>query len=61
MIEENFAYFRQAWDEETAFHLARYHAALDWKDRLASAIWLIGERVPLIGAAPSMNFKGLPI
>lgn len=59
-MRQAFSYFRQAWGPRAAYHLARMRYGLDWRDRLASAFWLASERVPRTGAAPSMNFKGLP-
>lgn len=53
-----FAYFRAAWGPRAAYHLARVHFGRDWRDRLISAGWLAGQRMPRNGAAPSMGFRG---
>lgn len=54
-----FDYFRKAWSPRASYHLARVRFGRDWRERLASAFWLMRERVPYTGAAPSMNFPGL--
>lgn len=55
-----YLYFRRVWDRPAAFHLARMRCRTNaWPKRLVSALWLIQERVPLNGAVPSLNFKGL--
>ena len=43
------------------YHLARMRFGADWRERLVSAFWLMNERIPASGAAPSCNFKGLPL
>lgn len=55
-----FDFFRKAWSPRASYHLARVRFGRNWQERLASACWLIKERVPYSGAAPSMNFRGLP-
>lgn len=55
-----FSYFRAVWDEEASHHLAAARFEQDWRLRFASVLWLVAERVPLSGAAPSLDFKGLP-
>ena len=58
----NYEYFRTVWSEEAAQQLAVCHdPAADWKDKLIAVLWLLDKQVPLNGAAPSMNFKGLPL
>jgi len=59
-LRDMFSYFRQAWSPRAAYHLARLRQGEDWRDRLASAVWLIRESVPRTGAAPSTGFRGLP-
>ena len=54
-----FRYFRKAWGPRAAFHLTRLTQGRDWRERLASAIWLAGQGIPATGAADSMGFKGL--
>ena len=55
-----FTFFRKVWGPRASYHLARVRYGEDWQDRLASVLWLARERVPYSGAAPSMNFRGLP-
>lgn len=55
---DSFTYFRAVWSPRAAYHLARMRYGADWRDRLASAFWLMRERIPASGAAPSLNFGG---
>lgn len=54
-----FAYFRRAWGPRAAYHLARVRLDPDWRTRFISMIGLANNRVPLTGAAPSLQFPGL--
>lgn len=58
---DTFTYFRKAWSPRASWHLARMRYDSDWQNRLASFFWLLGNRVPPTGAAPSLNFRGLPL
>lgn len=58
-FRNTFNFFQQVWGPRAAYHLTRVRFGTDWRDRLASAVWLINNRVPYSGAAPSLNFKGL--
>lgn len=55
-----FRFFRSVWGPRASYHLARLRYGLDWRERLISFFWLTRERVPLSGAAPSLNFRGIP-
>lgn len=57
----SFRFFRAVWSPRASYHLARMRFGADWRERLVSAFWLMNERIPASGAAPSYNFKGLPL
>lgn len=57
---DTFCYFRQVWSPRASYHLARVRYGRDWRERLASAFWLMRESIAYSGAAPSLNFPGLP-
>lgn len=59
-MRDSFAYFRRAWGPRAAYHLARVRYGADPNERLVSAFWLVSNRIPYSGAAPSMGFPGLP-
>lgn len=60
MFRENFKYFRKVWGPRAAFHLANVRdPGPDYVSRMVSAVWLFQAKIPLTGAAPSMNFSGL--
>ena len=50
-MRKAFAGHRLTWDRRASFHLARHVHGDDWRERLVSWIWLIGERVPFDGRA----------
>jgi len=54
-----FSYFREAWSPRASWHLTNVRAGNEWASRFVSAVWLLSKRIPLTGAAPSMNFKGI--
>lgn len=57
---DTFRYFRKVWDRPASYHLARVRHDAEWQARLASFFWLLTEGVPLDGAVPSLEFKGIP-
>jgi hypothetical protein len=56
---DRYKLFRRAWDRRAAYHLARAHAG-EGSDKLISALWLIGKRIPFTGEARSLGFRGIP-
>ena len=58
---QTFANFRTAWGPRASLHLTRVKPTCETNPikRFHSFLWLLREKVPLNGAAPSMNFKGL--
>lgn len=55
-LRDAFEHHRLRWGPRAAFHLARHSYGGDWRDRLTSWLWLIGERVPFDGSAlPDYN------
>lgn len=59
-LRDAFSFFREAWSPRAAYHLARMRFGAEWVKRFESSIWLAENHIPWSGAAPSMQFRGLP-
>lgn len=55
-----FAHMRKAWSPRAAYFLARLRHGPTSESRIGAALFLAAMRIPPDGAAPSLNFPGLP-
>lgn len=48
-FKHEFEYQRKTWSPRASYHLAYFRHGDEWAQRLASACWLIINRIPLDG------------